>query len=293
MEVEPRHLVGFPAMLDPEAAILAQLRSEWTNTRRLLFLVDEVRSPHSCGALGGLVSFVLVGTTAQEAAAYADEMSVLRDQLRNPADAKAWIKGTDLYGKNRAKHDAIRARVGRAVADSFPGILRWSTSSSALKQVEALAPCGIQPVRESGDAMTAIRGRELWLLMTMVKHAANHVGIGPDQIDVLVDRSAQLGLDPHLLGEPKDQNFILGPGELNQQADGSPASYHCPSRFRFIAPTKPGPFRDLSLLPDAVAYVMLVRGHVEAAWQRVRSGTPFVIEGWSGADIAKELGFSG
>jgi hypothetical protein len=35
---------------------------------------------------------------------------------------------------------------------------------------------------------------------------------------------------------------------------------------------------------------MLRRRHLDAAWRRVLSREPIVLEAWSGVDIAKELG---
>jgi hypothetical protein len=77
----------------------------------------------------------------------------------------------------------------------------------------------------------------------------------------------------------------LGPDELN----GASPDLQCPSRFQLIAPPKRGPFRDLPLLPDSVAYVMLRRGHLEHAWQKVLAGETVVLDGWSGNDIAEKL----
>jgi hypothetical protein len=121
-------------MVDREELITSRLRTEWTSEPRPLFLVDEVREPSPDPALGEFVSFVVVAMSTQAAVMYADDMEDLRKHL-SPADAAALIKGAKLYGAHaRRAHDAIRARVSRAVAESYPGVARFTTSSRALKR---------------------------------------------------------------------------------------------------------------------------------------------------------------
>lgn len=274
---------------DAAGKLLPQLVAEWRQEARPLLLFDEVRVPASERALGEFVSFVFLVTDTRTAATYADDVSILRDQL-SPADASALIKGRNLYGNGRrAVHNDLRGRIRTAV-QNCPGVARFTTCSSVLKRYEAIAPGGIRAVSEAGESMAPIRGRELVSFMTMVKLVANAYQLGAVQVDVLLDRSAQLGLDPNLLGRSEDEWYLLGPGELNTQADGSPASLFCPSRFLFIAPTKRGPFRDLALLPDSLAYVMMRRRDLEAAQARVAGGESFVMELASGAAVANDLG---
>lgn len=265
-------------MQDTVETFAPRLIAEWRQQARPLFLVDEVRD-------GELVSFILLVINSQLATRFADNASSLRD-LMQPADRDAYIKGSNLYGRRRhKKHDGLRLHVRDVIGRC--SVVRFTTCSEVLRRYEKTAPGGIRPT--TAAPMAPIRGRELVPFMTMMKIAANAHGLGPVQVDVLLDRSAQLGLDHSQLGQPKHHYWIIGPGELNEQADGTPATYHCPSRFLFVAPPKPSLFRDLLLLPDALAYVVWRRGDLDAARTKVAAGQDFVLDIDNGATLASPL----
>lgn len=134
--------------------------------------------------------------------------------------------------------------------------------------------------------MLAIRGPELVPFMNMLKVVSNAHELGAVQVDVLLDRSAQLELDHKQLGVLEEHGCLVGPGELNKQADGTPAALQCPSCFLLIAPAKPGSFRDLLLLPDGIAYVLAATDDLAAARSRVLGGEEIVWESFTSSAVA-------
>ena len=102
---------------------------------------------------------------------------------------------------------------------------------------------------------------------------------GNVQVDVLVDRSRQLGLDPKTLGVPPGTFQIFGPGTLNQVSGDSPASLICPTRFRIISAPEEGPLRDLLMIPDAVAYLLDQQKQDAEARKALEAGQEFWFEG--------------
>lgn len=237
-----------------QSDFLSDLVADWVQSARPLMIVDEVRAPHP--ALREIVAFVIVCTDTRTAVNLADTASRLREAMR-PHDGVAVIKGSDLYGnRTRRHHDPFRRYVTDALSAST-AIVRVATTSPTITRYLTLSPGGIR--REAGDAATTlspIRGRELVPLMNMVKAAATALGIGATQVDVVVDRSAQLGLAPDQLGIAVGDLAVLGPSTLNVRGDGSPAEFSCPASFRFLSTAEETSFRDLLLLPDAVGYAM-------------------------------------
>jgi len=256
---------------------LAELAGDWYQAARPLLLVDEVRIPDA--AAGDIVSFVVLGTDTRLAHNFATTASAIRDRA-SPADGASLIKGSALFGQRRRRaHDPFRRYVLDALRKCARR-MRVTTSGSVLRRYELLAPGGIRLEAVPGEQVPveAIRGRELVPVMNALKIVANKQGFGATQVDVLLDRSAQLGLDPAQMGVSREGVMILGPGEFNLQADGSPASYHCPSQFRLICPPKRSAFRDLLLLPDALAYLTLRTGSVSQPRGRLAGGEDFVLE---------------
>ena len=231
---------------------LAALVAEWRAEARPLFIADEVRLHDTTH--GEIIAFVFVYTDTQTASRFADEASQIRAEMRL-GDGERLFKGSDLYGgRQRARHDALRAYVENAIA-RCPCVVRVTTTSKTITRYTALAPGGIRRLSPDPTGTLAhLTGRELVPFMNMLKVAAGSQRLGAEQVDVLVDRSAQLGLAPLQLGIPEDDYAYLGPGTLNEQGDGSPAEFQSPCRFHLICPPKKSAFRDLSLLADAVAY---------------------------------------
>jgi hypothetical protein len=269
------------------ADALARLAADWYQAARPLLLVDEVRLPDA--AVGDVVSFVVIGTDTRLAHEFASLASEIRDGA-SAADGASLIKGSALFGQRRRRaHDPFRSYVLDALR-RCASRTRVTTSGSVLKRYESLAPGGIRLEGAPGEQVPvdAVRGRELVPVMNALKVVANTQGFGATQVDVLLDRSAQLGLDPAQLRLSPDAVVILGPGEFNLQGDGSAASYHCPSQFRLICPPKRGAFRDLLLLPDALAYLTLRNGSISQPRRMLAAGEEFVIESLDVLDRDKD-----
>jgi hypothetical protein len=267
--------VAVPEISTPDW--LAELATDWYQAARPLLLIDEVRVPDSTA--GDIVSFVVLGTDTRVAHGLATAASEIRGRAGG-ADGASLIKGSGLFGQRRRRaHDPFRDYVLDALR-RCASRTRVTTSGSVLKRYELLAPGGIRLEAAPGEQapVERIRGRELVPVMNTLKIVANTEGFGATQVDVLLDRSALLGLDPGQLGVSRDGVMILGPGEFNLQADGSPAAYQCPSRFRLICPPKRSAFRDLLLLPDALAYLTLRTGKLARPREMLAAGEEFVIE---------------
>lgn len=95
------------------------------------------------------------------------------------------------------------------------------------------------------------------MLITLIKAAANSLGIGARQVDVIVDRSDQLGVGPTKRRLPGQTFEVLGPGQFNTGPGGRLAQMVCAATFRIIADSDQGPFRDLLLLPAFYGYLRL------------------------------------
>lgn len=140
---------------------------------------------------------------------------------------------------------------------------------------------GIDTQPAAGETRMAreVNGPELVPMMNRVKQIALNSTFVDVQVDVLIDRSRQLGLEAASGGLNEDQFETLGPGPLNSSPDGSPSTILCPNTFRFISVSEKGPFRDLLLLPDAVSYIANLGDFSGNAFDRAKSelesGTPF------------------
>lgn len=267
-------------MLSEEANFHARLARDWRDSARPLLIADEVRMAHP--TLREIIAFVFVCTDTRTAASLADRASVVRSGMSGQT-AAALIKGADLYGtRSRSHHDAFRAYVTHAIR-SCTAIVRVATTSPTVTRYTTIAPGGIRRETEaSAAALSPITGRELVPFMNMVKAAATALKFGDVQVDVLLDRSAQLGLDPSQLGMPQTDVAILGPSRLNVRKDGSDADFICSTSFRFISTSEKSAFRDLLLLPDSVGYAMRTQLHTLAP--RLAT-TDFVIDVFANGEV--------
>jgi len=237
-----------------EATFLSLLVADWRASARPLIIADEVRYPDT--EFGEIIAFVLVCTDTQRASEAADAASAIRARML-PEHAEQLFKGAHLYGSKDRPHlnelrSWLEATIGQCAA-----VLKVTTTSQTVTRYRSIAPGGIR----RQDGLANVEGRELVPFLNMVKLAATAMKAGPTQVDVLLDRSFKLGLDPGQLRISEDQIAIFEPepgepGTFNTTRGGAPALYVCPSSFRLICPPKHGPFRDLLLLPDAIAYRM-------------------------------------
>ena len=257
---------------------MADFIEDWRAAASPLLIVDEIR-PDGNATGEQLVSTVFLETDTRTAVRWAESALTIRDELA-PTARETCFKGRTLYGsRQRRSHEPMRNYVRAALRECRSGFL-VTTSNHVLRGHES-ARGGIRPVPATDQdrlLVNEVRGPELVPLLNSIKVIAVRRNLGHVQIDVLVDRSKQIGLDHNVIGVPKDTIQVFGPGKLNATSDGSPSSLISHSRFRIIATPEEGRLRDLLLLPDAVAYQVQLRGLRDAAKAALASGTEFWIE---------------
>lgn len=258
---------------------MPNLIEDWRAAARPLLIVDEIR-PNGTTEGEQLVATLFVETDTRTAVRWAEAALTVRDQLARPARDKCF-KGSTLYGsRQRRSHEPMREYV-RTALNEARGAFRVTTTNHILKDHPSKRG-GIRAVPATPKdqlRVDAIRGDELVPLLNTIKVIASGRNLGDIQVDVLVDRSSQLGLDPTILGVPPDTIQILGPDTLNQTSDGSPASLICPTQFRIISAPEEGRLRDLLLIPDAVAYKLNQQKLDQEAREALKAGQEFWMEG--------------
>lgn len=257
---------------------MTDFRADWRSAARPLFIVDEIRPE---GNVQGeqLVSTVVVETDTRSAVDWAKSALGIRDQLRDQARDKCF-KGKDLYGAKKSHaHEPMRGYLSDVIPRCRSGFV--VTTSNRVLRGHPSGVGGIRPVPATEKdrlSVTAIQGPELVPLLNTVKAIATRRSLGDVQVDVLVDRSQQLGLDPKKLGVPEDTVQIFGPNTFNETSRGEESTLVCPTRFRLIFLSERGPLRDLLLIPDAVAYQLQRQGLIEDAKQALAQGNEFWIQ---------------
>lgn len=254
------------------------LIEDWRTAARPLLIVDEIRPD---GETQGeqLVATVFVETDTRTAVRWAETAFTIRDGLAQARDK--CFKGSVLYGRrSRRSHEPMRDYV-RTALNEARGAFRVTTTNRVLEDHPSRRG-GIRAVPATPKdqlRVDAVRGAELVPVLNTIKVIAMMRNLGDVQVDVLVDRSRQLGLNPTTLGVPPDTIQLFGPDTLNDTSDGSPASLICPTRFRIISAPEEGRLRDLLLIPDAVAYQLDLQKLDEEARKALQGGQEFWIEG--------------
>jgi hypothetical protein len=237
---------------------------------RLVLLVDEVRfGPHEVAQRGETVVFAIACLRAANLLPLLQALEQARDGFHKQKD-RPRFKAKKVFKKPRIPAYQRHREVVCVAIAKCEYVLRFATTSGYLRRGPP------SPVRLSDGS--AIVGPEFSALQLFVKAAANHAGISTEFVDVIVDRSAQLGLDPgqHNLQQGQIQMYVAAPGSLNLTTAGTPAITQSPAGFRFIAvgeETKV--LGDALLLPDAIAY--LSRGpHTQTVLADARLATGVV-----------------
>jgi hypothetical protein len=256
---------------------MPDLIEDWRTAARPLLVVDEIR-PDGTTPGEQFVATVFVETDTRTAVKWAETALAVRDELAQARDK--CFKGSSLYGSRRkSSHGPMREHV-RAVLNEARGAFRVTTTNRVLENHPS-GRGGIHAVPATPKdqlRVEAVRGAELVPLMNSIKVIAAARNLGDVQVDVLVDRSRQLGLDPKVLGVSPDTIQMFGPDTLNHLSDGSPASLISPTRFRIISAPEEGRLRDLLMIPDVVAYLLdLQKEHAEAR-KALDAGEEFWIE---------------
>lgn len=254
------------------------------NPERHVFVIDEARFDSTdVGRPGETVVFAVVCTRASALLDSLIELERVRTDFP-PQAMRPKFKAKKIFGGGEGGFYAGHRKAIRSALRSAGPICRYATTTPHLLGLK------ISPTRLTDG--TTIEGREFPVLQLMMKEAANKVGAGTEEVDVLVDRSAQLGLDPnqHLLGSGQFQMFVAGKVSLNVCSDGSTSAVCSPAGFRIIAIGEETlSLGDILLLPDTVAY--LTRGSTIPSLSDARIPTGVVpFDPISGVDFLKLVG---
>lgn len=115
----------------------------------------------------------------------------------------------------------------------------------------------LEPDLSASKRPRVIEGRELGVVIHLILKTAIDLQIGNGQVDVILDRSDQIGMAPGKRQLPKGVMEVYGPGRLDMRPNGGQADLKCASLFRLIADSDEGPFRDLLMLPDLYGHLRL------------------------------------
>lgn len=245
---------------------------EWiSNPERPILLVDETREIAPEGH-GQFILFTCVHISVEVLNDYLYQVEEVRAGL-SAQIAQNSIKGRHLFGAKPVSHynrikDAALVACSRAA-----GIFQLLTTSTHVIDTK-LHSIG----KINTDTGEVISGPELLPVLNFAKWIGSRIKPPPKQIDLIIDRSAHLGLDPHQRNIQHTDFNVLGPGYLNTTSQGGPTELLCPSLFRIIAGSdKLTHLRDLLLLPDAVGYLGLFTMDMSKVKDEVLAGTQFRI----------------
>lgn len=258
------------------------IAEDWAkNPNRPVYIIDEVREADA--GEGEYVIFCCIETTAGHAINLLKAAAKARKTLAKPAQKKAF-KGKSLFGNRAKKANANMGQYVFGALKTIDGLMLLISSSSEISKKFANTKGSITLVPD--DAVSSggqMRGRELMPVLTFIKNVAVARKLGDIQVDVIIDRSTHLGMDPTQRKIQSNQFEVMGPQTLNDGSDGKPAPLQCPSSFRIIAAADEGTFMDLLLLPDAIAYLGFKGGSFNGAKDRVKKGDAFYM--WA-ADLS-------
>lgn len=228
-----------------------EICNEWADDpKRLVFLIDETRRP-IYEANDEIILYTCVALNAHSA------RSIMKSVQR--------VRTTDVSFKGR---DIVRPEVQR---DSGPVISVWCRSLRLVEEIKiavttakgqkkisknAKARFNLIPDRPELARPRILEGRELSTMIHLILKMAIHLKIGPKRVDVIIDRSEQVGMAPKKRHLPVGLMEVFGPGRLDIRPGGGQASLGCPAMFRLIADSDEGPFRDLLILPDLYGYLV-------------------------------------
>ncbi|MBK8202829.1 MAG: hypothetical protein IPK68_11085 [Bdellovibrionales bacterium] len=176
-------------------------------------------------------------------------MLATNPELKNLLDAD--IKGKQLYG-------SIDNENLKPFRDYFEKwILKTSriffafTSQDYIKLNSKTSYGRIKFSMKDGTMRYA--GDELQPILSFIKGAANDLGVGPQNVEVVVDESEQNSYGLATPGAVKSTEEF---SEFNTLHGGLPSKVHCPSAFRItITPDQSPNFQHALLFPDVACYL--------------------------------------
>lgn len=234
---------------------------------RPFLLIDETR--FSCGSgCGQLTLFAIIQTNYLKARLYFEEMASIREKIRKPNLKKKAFKGSELLRTSRPDLQLMKVRVLEELRHA-DNIVYFITHSEETNKLKGNPICGFDtiPHPEAVTPTGRIDSPELFLVCTVVKQIALNQKFGKRQVDVIIDRSKYLDLDPDQRKISKDSFQIIGTTTFNG----------CASQFRILSSSDKGTVRDLLLLPDLAAYAARreIEERISALCSRFPSTVPY------------------
>ena len=221
-------------------------QKSWVNQPRPLYIVDECRQPKPGG--GEYILFSFIQTDTASAVQWATEAHSIKSTMTQK-ELPTVLKGKNLFGSRQQQfHDPYRNFVKEKIKQCKQ-ISFLLIDSALLPTIVATAPSGITLLdRDPTKEVSKATGRELSPFLNCIKAITVDRKLSDPVIDILVDRSFQLGLDPASRKISHDQFQLIGPGIL------TPA---LKTEFLFVSTGEAGGFADLLVLPDSLAYMLL------------------------------------
>jgi hypothetical protein len=131
-----------------------------------------------------------------------------------------------------------------------------TTSNENQKKQSRLTKTRIKAVSVDRSRSPIIEGPELQAVIHLLLFAAHATGLSDGQVDAIVDRSDSNGLGNRKRRLPPGTMEVLGPERFNRHLDDGRSEPASQVRFRLIADSDQGPFRDLLMIPDLCGHLV-------------------------------------
>jgi hypothetical protein len=240
--------------------------SHWEQFPHPFVVVDEVRMSRSPQP-GEFVVFVFFLIDSAVAVSLLRAAEKMRERVPVALHDRPF-KGSDIfaYQMTRKAYQPAEDYVFEAIAKAQQ-IYALSSSNIAITETFREIKGNIISGKETDTTKTLLQARELMPFLAAVRAVAELIGSKQGQrLTVLVDRSRQLGLDPHTRSIHSDQ-FEVFSGTLYA---GEPTI-----TLISVSDTTPR-VQDLLLVPDAIGYLLRKhRGSIQFSLSKIESGERF------------------
>jgi hypothetical protein len=239
-----------------------EICNEWAHDpKRPIFLIDETRRP-IYKARDEIILYTCVALNGHSACSIMKSVQQVR-ATNEP------FKGRDIMRPEVQRLSAPVISVWCQSLQLVEDIKIAATTAKGQKKVskDAKARFNLLPDQSGSGRPRILEGRELSTMIHLILKMAIDLKIGPKQVDVIIDRSEQVGMAPKKRRLPVGLMEVFGPSRLDIRPGGGQASLECPAMFRLIADSDEGPFRDLLILPDFYGY-LVNREMKHAEWYR-------------------------
>lgn len=242
-------------MKAPDLSSAELLMRSWQEQPRPLFIVDECRTSIEGG--GQYTLFSIVQTNTKSAIDWMKESEDIKRCCSNIKKLPAALKGRCLFGKRKQVfHEPYRQYVLSKLksAEQLSFFLVDSVTLSTLNKKKGGITC-----QQQDGSLSRVSGPELNPVQCCIKIIAHERKLQDPFIDILVDRSYQLGLDPKSRQIKNDQLEVLKHVPWNSVSGGQAAQLMVPNQFAIIPGRDEGKYSDLLVLPDSLAYIIMFR----------------------------------